>query len=256
MKQTVVISMSLLLVGFFSYTACSKKAGNFSPLMVSDTTTIPKDTIGQSNGGGVISNASRRYLALGDSYTIGESVMENARYPKQLQDSLAKYGVNITELNIIARTGWTTGDLLYQLQATPPIGTYDLVTLLIGVNNQYQGLSLSQYNTEFNALLEKCKQYAGGDKSKVTVISIPDYSVVPFSNYLDTTKIRTQLQQFNTTNKNITLNNGIKYVDVFTLSQEAKYNKALVASDSLHFSGLEYAKWAHLLVPLAKEILK
>lgn len=252
----VVISMSLLLLAFFGQSACSKREANLSPVMVSDTATTPKDTSSPSGGGSAVTGSSKRYLALGDSYTIGESVSENARYPKQLQDSLAKYGIKLSAVDIIARTGWTTGDLLYQLQATPPVGTYDLVTLLIGVNNQYQGLSLSQYNTEFNALLEKSKQYAGGNCNKVIVISIPDYSVVPFSYYLDTTKIRTQLQQFNTTNKNITLNNGIKYVDVFALSQEAKYNKALVASDSLHFSGLEYAKWTSLLVPLAKEILK
>lgn len=200
--------------------------------------------------------ANRRYLALGDSYTIGEAVGENERYPAQLKDSLAKYNFNISDLNIIARTGWTTANLLNALQSTPPVGNYDLVTLLIGVNNQYQGLSLQQYSVEFTALLDKCKQYAGYDNKRIVVISIPDYSVVPFAKYSDTVKIRTQLEQFNSTNKNITQYNGIKYIDVFGLSQEARIDKSLVAKDSLHFSGKEYAKWTNLLLPLAKEILK
>lgn len=198
----------------------------------------------------------RRYLALGDSYTIGEAVGEHERYPVQLKDSLAKFNFNIYDLNIIARTGWTTANLLTALQATPPTGTYDLVTLLIGVNNQYQGLSLQQYSTEFSTLLEKSIQYAGNNKNNVVVISIPDYSVVPFAKYSDTVKIRTQLEQFNLTNKNIAGYYGVKYTDVFSLSQEARFNKSLVAKDSLHFSGLEYAKWTNLLLPLAKTILK
>ncbi|MBI2729311.1 MAG: SGNH/GDSL hydrolase family protein [Sphingobacteriales bacterium] len=204
----------------------------------------------------VVTPSNKRYLALGDSYTIGESVLENERYPRQLQDSLFLSNIRITDLNIIARTGWTTANLLDALQSTPPTGTYDMVTLLIGVNNQYQGLSLSQYSIEFTNLLEKSKQYAGNDKNKVVVISIPDYSVVPFAKYSDTVRIRTQLEAFNKLNKDITTQYGIKYVDIFALSQEARYNKTLVARDSLHFSGLEYAKWTRLLLPLAKEILK
>lgn len=251
MKQTVVIGLGLLVMALWSQVACSKsnRAGE-QPVINPADTSKPKDTVT------IKPPVGKRYLALGDSYTIGQSVLENEKYPRQLQDSLNKYGITINDLNIIARTGWTTADLLNAVQSNPPTGNYDLVTLLIGVNNQYQGLSISQYSTEFTNLIDKCKQYAGNDKNKVVVISIPDYSVVPFAKYSDTVKIRTELEAFNKVNKDITTQNGIKYTDVFALSQEARFNKTLVASDSLHFSGLEYGKWTNLLVPVAKEILK
>ena len=250
MRQTGSYIGCLIFILLSVSSACSKgKAGTEAVISPVDTSKT-KDTV-------IIKPpVNRRYLALGDSYTIGQSVAESERYPRQLQDSLYKYGIAITDLTIIARTGWTTYDLLNAIQAAPPAGTYDLVTLLIGVNNQYQGLSLSKYSNEFTSLLEKSMQNAGNDKNKVVVISIPDYSVVPFANYYDTAQIRTQLEAFNKVNKDITAQYGIKYVDVFALSQEAKYNKSLVANDSLHFSGKEYAKWTHLLVQEAKEILK
>lgn len=264
MKQTVVIAAGLLLLAFFSQPACSKNHATEAVVITRpdtttnpvDTTSTPKDTTQTKDSTVTNTYVQRRYLALGDSYTIGESVLINERYAKQLADSMYKYKIAVYDLNIIARTGWTTYNLLNALQSTPPTGTYDLVTLLIGVNNQYQGLSLSQYSTEFKSLIEKCKQYAGFDASKIIVISIPDYSVVPFAYYSDTAKIRRELQEFNKVNKDITTQQGIKYVDVFALSQEARYNKTLVARDSLHFSGKEYTKWTNLLIPLAKEILK
>lgn len=258
MRQIESYMISLFTILLFVSSACSKSRGeemSSNPIVkdtaiVVDTSKTNKDTVK------VTEPATKRYLALGDSYTIGESVLENERYPKQLQESLIKNGISITDLNIIAQTGWTTGDLLNALAAAAPNGNYDLVTLLIGVNNQYRGLSLTDYSAEFINLLDKCKEYAGNDKNKVVVISIPDYSVVPFAQYSDTVKIRTQLEAFNKVNRDITAQYGIKYVDVFTLSQEARYDKTLVAKDDLHFSGIEYAKWANLLVPVAKEILK
>jgi lysophospholipase L1-like esterase len=254
MKQTIVIGMSLLTALCGSGWACSKKSNNMPASNGNDTSSHIKDSsvVKDSSNTTV---ATYRYLALGDSYTIGESVAEADRYPVQLQTALLKDNIKITDLNIIARTGWTTYNLLNALQSTPPAGTYNLVTLLIGVNNQYQGLSISQYSTEFTTLLQKSIEYAG-NKNRVVVISIPDYSVVPFAYYSDTVKIRKELQDFNKVNKDITTAQGIKYVDVFALSQEARYNKSLVARDSLHFSGLEYAKWTNLLLLTAKEILK
>lgn len=247
--------MSLLVALCASGWACTKSHHSMPSTTGNDTASQVKDTSGAKDSSNT-SAKNFRYLALGDSYTIGQSVAETERYPNQLQAVLLKDSIRITDLSIIAQTGWTTYNLLNGLQSTPPTGTYDLVTLLIGVNNQYQGLSLSQYSTEFTSLIEKCKQYAGFDITKIVVISIPDYSVVPFAYYSDTAKIRRELQDFNKVNKDITTQQGIKYVDVFALSQEARYNKTLVARDSLHFSGLEYAKWTNLLLPIAKTILK
>ena len=250
------MSVIIALLVFISM-ACSKNKGinendgvNRVDTTINPVDTTKKDTVNPKHP------VNRRYLALGDSYTIGEAVAESERYPVQLKDSLAKYGINIYDLRVTARTGWTTGELLNALDVNSPVGNYDLVTLLIGVNNQYRGLSMQQYSNEFTTLLNRSVQYAGFNKSRVIVISIPDYSVAPFSYSSDTVRIRTQLQAFNKVNKDITTANGIKYIDVFPSSQEARYNKALVARDSLHFSGVEYARWTKMLVPAAREVLK
>lgn len=250
--MSVIISLLL-----FVSMACSKNKGinENDGINRVDTIINPADTT-KKDTGIITPPVNRRYLALGDSYTIGEAVGENERYPVQLKDSLAKYNINVYDLRVTARTGWTTGELLSALDANPPSGNYDLVTLLIGVNNQYRELSVQQYSNEFTSLLNRSVQYAGADKNRVIVISIPDYSVVPFAYGRDTLKIRTQLQAFNKVNKDITTAAGIKYVDVFPSSQEARFNKTLVAKDSLHFSGVEYARWTKMLVPAAKEILK
>ena len=193
------------------------------------------------------------YLALGDSYTIGESVPENERYPVQLGDSLLS---NITnkEVRIIARTGWTTENLLQGIEDTPDLrATYDLVSLLIGVNNQYQGRTIEEYDIDFRVLLEKAIDFAGGDTSKVFVISIPDYAYTPFGN--GNSNISQEIDAFNLVNKTITTEYNIQYFDITPISRQGIDQPELVALDGLHPSGEQYRRWVELILEDVKEIL-
>ncbi|MBL8049683.1 MAG: SGNH/GDSL hydrolase family protein [Anaerolineales bacterium] len=197
-------------------------------------------------------NSSIRYLALGDSYTIGESVAENERWSNQLAELI---GGNI-EVKIIARTGWTTSELWEGIQKetlTPP---YDMVSLLIGVNNQYRGYDIEEYRQEFVFLLNKAIEYAGGDTNKVFVVSIPDWGVTPFAKGRDAEKIAKEIDAFNQINKEESQKLGIAYIDVTPVSREAVNDADLIAPDGLHPSGKMYAEWAKLALPVALEILK
>lgn len=195
-----------------------------------------------------------RYLALGDSYTIGESVAENERWPNQLAMMLA--GKNIqTEVTIIARTGWTTDELWQGIQADPPRGTFDLVSLLIGVNNQYRGYDIVEYREQFRFLLGKSIEYAGGDKNRVIVLSIPDWGVTPFASGRDREQVAKEIDAFNLVNREEAEKAGVRYVDVTPISRQAVNDLSLIASDGLHPSGKMYAEWAKLVLPEALKIL-
>ncbi|WP_282298557.1 GDSL-type esterase/lipase family protein, partial [Stenotrophomonas sp. PS02289] len=122
-----------------------------------------------------------RYLALGDSYTIGEGVAEQGRWPVQLSAALRAAGVDIADPQIIATTGWTTDELDAGIDAAAPQGPFDLVTLLIGVNNQYRGRSVDEYRTQFSALLQRALGFAGQRAQRVLVLAIPDWGVTPFA---------------------------------------------------------------------------
>jgi lysophospholipase L1-like esterase len=198
----------------------------------------------------------RQYLALGDSYTIGQSVADSLRYPVQAVKLLRKDSVNAQPPRIVAVTGWTTTDLLNRLASSPPGNNYDWVTLLIGVNNQYRGWPQSQYRAEFTQLLRQSIAYAGNRNYRVVVLSIPDYSVTPFAALLDRALIARQIDSFNTINQQVTQSFGAKYVDVTPSSRMAAADPSLIAADSLHFSGKEYAKWATLLAPVLKQALR
>ena len=186
-----------------------------------------------------------RYLALGDSYTIGESVPENERWPIQLAGLLQADDVS-TEVTIIARTGWTTDELWKGIQAAEINPPYDLVSLLIGVNNQYRGLDIDEYREEFIFLLNKAIEYAGGDAKRVIVLSIPDWGVTPFAMRRDSKKIATEINLFNSVNRGETEKAGAYYVDVTPSSRDVVTDGALIASDGLHPSGKMYAEWAKL----------
>ena len=200
-------------------------------------------------------SSAKSYLALGDSYTIGQSVPANERFPQQTRDLLHVSGVEVGNPYYVATTGWTTANLLNALNANPPSNTYDVVTLLIGVNNQFQGESIELYKTEFAALLEKSIQYAGSLPNRVFVLSIPDYSVTPFAAGSNTAYIAEQIDLFNAANKQISQSYGVHYLDITAISREAANNPALIASDGLHPSGLQYARWAALLAPMIKDAL-
>lgn len=209
------------------------------------------------NGGGVTADSTpRKYLALGDSYTIGQSVPETDRYAVQAVQLLRQQNINAQPPQIIAVTGWTTTDLLNRLNASPPGQDYDWVTLLIGVNNQFRGWSQQQYRTEFTTLLQKSMAYAGNRNYRVTVLSIPDYGVTPFAAAADRELIARQIDSFNVINRQVAQQYSVNYIDVTTSSRQAATNPSLIAADSLHFSGKEYAKWAAKLAPVMKQGLR
>jgi len=197
------------------------------------------------------------FLALGDSYTIAQSVSSKESYPVQAANILSTENIQFSVPEIIAKTGWTTADLLNSISSSPPQrSTYDIVTLLIGVNNQYQGLSEQQYKTEFTTLLNKAIQFAHNNKKRVIVLSIPDYSVTPFARGSDTAYIARQINSFNLINKTISLQTGVNYVDITSYTRLALNNNSLIAFDGLHPSGKEYGIWAKDLAIIIKTQLK
>ena len=196
-----------------------------------------------------------RYLALGDSYTIGESVDEAERWPNQLADFL-KAGGMPTEVTIIARTGWTTNELWDGIQARQINPPYELVSLLIGVNNQYRGYDIKEYREQFTFLLNKSIEYAGGNSKHVIVLSIPDWGVTPFAQGQNGEKIAKEIDAFNIVSREETEKIGANYVDVTAISREAAYDSSLTASDGLHPSGKLYIEWAKLAYLAALKALQ
>ena len=224
--------LSLLISLFFS---CNKNTST-SPIVIT-----PPNT--------------KTYLALGDSYTIGQSVSPAERFPMQTVTILKQQGVELADPVYIAQTGWTTTNLQNAIATQNPSPTYDVVSLLIGVNDQYQGMDTAGYAIRFTQLLEKSIQLAKGMKSNVFVLSIPDYSVTPFVSSVNKARVRMEVDWFNTINKRITLAYGVSYTDITPSTREAESNPALLASDNLHPSGLEYKKWAEILAPKIKAVL-
>ncbi len=224
----------------------------FSSLIVFSTLLACKKNTMNSTLPPVTNTNEKKFLALGDSYTIGESVGTNERFPVQTEVLLQDSTHQIKAPQIIAQTGWTTTDLLAALQRENPPKNFDIVTLLIGVNNQYQGKSLDVYRNEFTTLLVKAIQYARENKNHVVVLSIPDYSVMPFSANLDKAKIAREIDAFNAVNKEVTRQIGVAYLDITPISREAATNPALIAGDGLHPSGEQYARWSALLAPIIK----
>jgi len=188
------------------------------------------------------------YLALGDSYTIGEAVPEEENFPNQLVQMFRKKGVDVAAPQIIAKTGWTTGELLNAMASAQFLAEYDLVTLLIGVNNQYRGLAPGDYAAEFEKLLKMGIKLAGGKASNVIVVSIPDWGATPFARERNRGEITEQINDFNLRNGRISSKHNVKYVDITEGSREAFINNELVAKDKLHPSGLEYKRWAEAVL--------
>lgn len=198
--------------------------------------------------------AFKTYLALGDSYTIGQSVTEPERFPNQTVGLLRAGNIKINDPKIIATTGWTTRNLIDALNTTNLQNNYDVVSLLIGVNNQYQGRTIDEYKTEFTLLLNRAIQYAGNRPTHVFVLSIPDYSVTPFASGSNKTKIASEIDLFNSENKKISLQLGVNYLDITSISREP--DATLIATDDLHPSGKQYKRWADLLAPMMKQALQ
>lgn len=188
------------------------------------------------------------YLALGDSYTIGESVPVYDKFPYQLVQALRVKGIAFYAPEIVAKTGWTTDELQTGIDKTKLLPTYDLVTLLIGVNNQYRGWSIVQYEKEFEQLLKQAIRFAGNKPEHVVVVSIPDWGATPFAKDRDRVKITREIDAFNAVNKRISSTYKTNYADITEGSRKAATDPALVAEDGLHPSGLEYAKWVQAIL--------
>ena len=196
-----------------------------------------------------------RYLALGDSYTIGESVPEGERWPNQLAKRLETESVPV-DVTIIARTGWTTEELWKGMQATEIQPPYDLVSLLIGVNNQYRGYDIKEYREQFVFLLNKSIEYTGGDPNRVIVLSIPDWGATPFASSRDQEQIGSEIDEFNLVNREESEKAGAHYVDITPISRQVDNDPALVAPDGLHPSGEMYTMWVEKVLPVAQEVLR
>ena len=199
---------------------------------------------------GIAQKKTISYLALGDSYTIGESVPSYQNFPNQLVAMIRSKGIDVKDPDIIAKTGWTTGELMTAISAAKLQPKYDYVTLLIGVNNQYRGKSVDEYSKEFELLLMKAIKFAGGDTSHVIVVSIPDWGATPFAREKgsDRAKITEEINAFNTENNHIAYRYKVKYVDITPGSREVLINPELLAEDKLHPSGIEYKRWAEAIL--------
>lgn len=183
------------------------------------------------------------YLALGDSYTIGESVAESERWPVQLADKLREDGIEINPPKIIATTGWRTDELKAAIESDDELKEeYDLVSLLIGVNNQYQGKSVESFAPEFEELLQMAIHLAGDSKDNVFVVSIPDYGKTPFG-ASKAQQIAKELDRYNEVSEKICAKYGVKYFNITPISRQSDPEGKLVANDSLHPSGEQYRQW-------------
>lgn len=234
--MTRLFNIALLMLLLF---ACNKKqtAINYTPL---NPTT---------------NDSTKTFLALGDSYTIGQGVTTAERFPDQTVNNLKSKGINMATPTYIATTGWTTNSLQNAIESIKP-AKHDLVTLLIGVNDQYQTRDTTGYRLRFTQLLNKAVELANRKKQNVFVLSIPDYSVTPFAASSDTARIRLEIDWFNSINRQVTVANNITYLDITPSSREGRYDRSLIAGDGLHPSGTEYKKWADRLAVLMLEALK
>ena len=197
------------------------------------------------------------YLALGDSYTIGEQVLPEENFPHQTVALLQQQAIEVDALQIIAQTGWTTDELDAAITAATVAGQFDIVSLLIGVNNQYRGRSVSNFKIEFEQLLQRAVQFAANKPNHVFVVSIPDWGVTPLAAGRDSKQIAAEIDAYNKTCEVEAKQCGVHFINI-TASQRADGSKdEFLAQDKLHPSGKEYAKWAkQLSAAIKNEISK
>ncbi len=196
------------------------------------------------------------YLALGDSYTIGELVPMQDNFPHQAVALLKKQNIDVADPVIIATTGWTTDELAASIREHNIQETFSFVTLLIGVNNQYRGRSIENYCEEYKQLLDRAIAYAGGKPEHVFVLSIPDWGATPFAEGKDRQKIAHGIDEYNAACKGITLAGKCQYLEITASTREHGQDRQYIASDGLHPSGREYAVWAERLEDMVGKTLK
>lgn len=202
------------------------------------------------------SDSGYSYLALGDSYTIGQSVGEEERFPYLTVKLLDREGITVKAPRYIAQTGWSTVALQEAIKNAEPLGNFDIVTLLIGVNDQYQHLDTAGYRIRFTQLLNKAVSLAGDRPQRVFVLSIPDYSATPYVAPSEKSLVSQEIDAFNSINKEITLQHKITYIDITPLTRQAAIDKDLLANDGLHYAAKEHLQWAEKLVPFIKSALR
>jgi lysophospholipase L1-like esterase len=196
------------------------------------------------------------WLALGDSYTIGESVTETERYPYLTAALLKEQNILVGAIKYIAQTGWSTVALQSAISNAELLPNYDIVTLLIGVNDQYQHLDTAGYRTRFTELLNNAVALAGSRVQRVFVLSIPDYSATPFVSAANKERVSQEISWFNAINREITLQKGVVYTDITGLSQQAANDLSLLAADRLHYSAKAHKQWAERLASVITAALK
>jgi lysophospholipase L1-like esterase len=209
----------------------------------------PQSAIGSSDRPGL------RILALGDSYTIGQGVAPDDNWPSQLAAALRNDSWEVGELTIVARTGWTTADLSDAMNHADLHGTYDLVTLLVGVNNQYQGLSVEEYGQQFSDLLQRAVRLTGQRAGRVIVVSIPDWGVTPFAHETnaDSAAVAAAIDKFNSVNKVMTEQAAAVYVNITPITRQMS---DAVVDDGLHPDPEQYSKWVQTILPIAEKALR
>ena len=232
MKLFSCVFSYLLFVGFLSCQLNDEKSNNSS--FINDENT---------------SNSIKTFLALGDSYTIGQSVADSLRWPNQLVKTLNKEETKLEAPKIIAQTGWTTDELLTAINAANIKVKYDYVSLLIGVNNQYRGRSVENFEPEFIKLLNRAIAMTNNGATRVFVLSIPDWGAMPFAKGQDRSRITTEINAYNNSIKRICGQRNIDFFDITPISREALKNPSYVAVDGLHPSGEMYAEWVKTVTP-------
>ena len=198
-----------------------------------------------------------RYLALGDSYTIGERVFVEERFPHQMTAKLQDDDFSINFPVYVAQTGWTTSDLLEGIEGANINAPFDLVSICIGVNNQFSGMPIVDYEVEFEALIEKAIEFANDDKSKVIILSIPDYAYSVYGQSFPSHEaISTEIDEYNVVNKTIAESYEIQYFDITPISRQGLEEPELISSDNLHPSAEQYRRWVNLIYNDVKKIVE
>jgi lysophospholipase L1-like esterase len=233
-RQSVIRKIGFLLTFSFSLLACAPQSATIAPMQIS---------------------APDQILFLGDSYTIGTGVAFADSWPSQLVDRLNAQNLRVEAPRVVAQNGWTTGDLAAGIASADLDESYDSVTLLIGVNNQFRGHDIDAYQVEFRSLLAQAVQFSSGAPDKVIVLSIPDYGVTPFAANRDPQDVAAQIDAFNAVNRAEAQMAGVHYLDVTSISRQAADDSSLLAPDDLHPSPKMYAQWVDVILPLATEIL-
>jgi len=233
MRQLCSLTCHIALISIFSILACNP--------------------ISKTSDSAVNEKIELTYLALGDSYTIGEGVGIDDRWPNQLSNELSNSKVQIVDTKIIARTGWTTRNLLDALNEQKP-SKHDLVSLLIGVNNQYQGLSFSTFEEEFILLLDSAITLSRKGKKRVFVVSIPDYGLTPFVKENKET-IAAELDRYNAYMQSECEKQGIPFIDITSVSRSLGSLPDAIAKDGLHPSGYQYMQWVNEIFPVVERML-